>query len=230
MYLDILDTTLHSFWLTYHSISTPLLRKSLEREGYMMEQELLNLVSARRGHFRLESGHHGDLWLDLDRLFVQPAILSPFTTELGRRLAAHQIDAVCGPLTGGAFVAQMIAAGLGVEFYYAERLPHPEPNALYAVEYRIPGLLRSSLDDKRIAIVDDAVNAASAVRATLADLEDCGAQSVAMGALLLLGSHGLALAASLNIPLVMLAQLPSQTWEPAACPLCVAGVPLEDLT
>ena len=28
----------------------------------------LGLVSGRRGHFRLESGHHGGLWLNLDPL------------------------------------------------------------------------------------------------------------------------------------------------------------------
>jgi orotate phosphoribosyltransferase len=195
-----------------------------------MAQEMLDSLSARKGHFRLESGHHGDLWLDLDRLLVRPAILRPFTTELGRRLAAHRIEAVCGPLTGGAFVAQMLAADLGVEFYYAERLPHPERNALYAVEYRIPSPLRGSLGGKRIAIVDDAVNAGSAVRAILTDLEACGAVPIAIGTLLLLGTRGADFATSLNIPLEALAHVPSNTWEPATCPPCIAGILLEDPT
>jgi hypothetical protein len=29
----------------------------------------------RRGHFVLESGHHGNLWLDLNSLFLRPAAL-----------------------------------------------------------------------------------------------------------------------------------------------------------
>lgn len=33
---------------------------------------LLELVHGRRGHFRLESGHHSSLWLDLDALFAEP--------------------------------------------------------------------------------------------------------------------------------------------------------------
>lgn len=39
--------------------------------------ELVRLAELRRGHFALESGHHGDLWLDLDRLFVEPWVVAP---------------------------------------------------------------------------------------------------------------------------------------------------------
>lgn len=37
-----------------------------------MQSDLLAASSATRGHFRYESGHHGNLWLDLDALFVDP--------------------------------------------------------------------------------------------------------------------------------------------------------------
>jgi hypothetical protein len=49
-----------------------------------MEEKLLELLSARRGHFVLESGHHGNLWLDLDSLFLRPARLRPFARNLRR--------------------------------------------------------------------------------------------------------------------------------------------------
>ena len=42
-----------------------------------MEEKLLELLSVRRGHFVLESGHHGNLWLDLDSLFLRPAGCCP---------------------------------------------------------------------------------------------------------------------------------------------------------
>ena len=50
-----------------------------------MEEKLVDLLSARRGHFLLESGHHGNLWLDLDSLFLRPAALLPVARELARR-------------------------------------------------------------------------------------------------------------------------------------------------
>ena len=60
-----------------------------------MQEELLSLLAARKGHFRLESGHHGDLWLDLELLCLRPQRIRPFAVELAKRLPA--VDAVCGP-------------------------------------------------------------------------------------------------------------------------------------
>ncbi|HEX3389512.1 MAG TPA: hypothetical protein VHT94_10795 [Streptosporangiaceae bacterium] len=58
------------------------------------------LAQPRRGHFELGTGYDGDLWLDLDALFLHPARLRPYVQWLSARLATHQIDAVCGPLEG----------------------------------------------------------------------------------------------------------------------------------
>jgi len=82
--------------------------------------DLLTLVGSRTGHFRLESGHHSELWLDLDQLFAPPAALQPFVAELASRVATYGIDTVCGPLYGGAFLAEFVALQLGVEFAFAE--------------------------------------------------------------------------------------------------------------
>jgi orotate phosphoribosyltransferase len=182
-----------------------------------LEDQILDLVEARRGHFVLESGLHGDLWLELDRLFVRPARLEPFATDLGRRLTAHAIDAVCGPLTGGAFIAQTIAAKLDLEFSWSEQSEGG---------YRIPEPLRGGLDGKVVAIVDDVVNAASATRATLADLRACGARPVAVGALVTLGAAPEAFAEQEGLALERLATLPNTLWDPADCPRCAAGEPL----
>jgi orotate phosphoribosyltransferase len=91
-----------------------------------MQSELLTLIAARNGHFKLESGHHGTLWLDLDPLFVRPGRLRRFVAGLADKLAGHGVEAVCGPLTGGAFLAQAVAAALDVEFHYTERVAPAE--------------------------------------------------------------------------------------------------------
>ena len=78
--------------------------------------QLLDLMSPRGGHFRFVSGHHGDAWLDLDGLFRRPMALAPFVTALAERLARFSLDGVCGPLTGGAFLAQLIARELDIAF------------------------------------------------------------------------------------------------------------------
>jgi orotate phosphoribosyltransferase len=191
--------------------------------------DLTGLLAARRGHFLLESGHHGELWLDLDGLFARPARVEPFVEQLARRLAEHGAEAVCGPLVGGAFVAQAVAARLDVECAWTERVAAPADDGLYAARYRVPGALRDRLDGLGVAIVDDVVNAGSATRATLADLRACGARPVALGALLVLGSGAADLASAEGLALESVAGLPNAIWEPAVCPLCEAGEPLERL-
>lgn len=193
-----------------------------------LQEEVLSMFAARRGHFRFESGHHGDLWLELPFAYVQPNRLRRFAAVLARLLAVHRVEAVCGPLVEGAFLAQMVAEELGVEFYFAEQFNRLSSDGLYPVGYRIPATLRRRALGRRIAIVDDVINAGSAVRGAVEDLEACGARIAAIGALLALGSRASDFAASKGAPLETLAHLPNNLlWEPSSCPLCASGVTLE---
>jgi orotate phosphoribosyltransferase len=142
-----------------------------ETSAARIEWDLRDAVAATRSHFVYESGHHGDLWLDLDRLLVDARRVRGWAAELARRAAPAQPEAVCGPLTGGAFVAQAVAAELGAGFVFAER----HAAASGPVRYRIPEPLRDSLRGRRLLLVDDAVNAGSALLGTLADARACGA-------------------------------------------------------
>jgi orotate phosphoribosyltransferase len=190
-------------------------------------QDLRHLLPMRAGHFLLESGHHGDVWLDLDALLSRPTRLRPFVAALAARLVGHGVEAVCGPLVGGAFVAQAVAAELDAEFYFAERITHGGDGRGAGVSYRLPESLRPLVRGRRVAVVDDAINAASAVRATVADLVGCGAYPVAVGALVVLGDTADALAGDRGVSLECGCRVPGRLWVPADCPLCATGVPLE---
>jgi len=85
----------------------------------------LDLAHARKGHFLMESGLHCGLWFDLDIAFVDPKALEPLVSRLAQSLKQHEIEAVCGPLTGGAFLAQSIASRLGCEFYFTAPATSP---------------------------------------------------------------------------------------------------------
>jgi orotate phosphoribosyltransferase len=74
--------------------------------------------------------------------------------------------------------------------------------------------------------VDDVINTGSATRATLEELRDCGARTVALGALLTLGTAAAALAEREGLALETLAMLPNTLWTPDECPMCAAGEPL----
>ncbi len=191
-------------------------------------QEIFDLLSVRNGHFLLESGHHGDLWLDLELLCHRPRQLRPMVLELARRLSKLDIEVVCGPLVEGAFVGIAVAEELELNFVYSERFARPAQEELFPAGYRIPAALRNSLRQKRVAIVNDVINVGSAVRGTFADLENCGATVAGVGTLLVLGDAAFQFALSKNIVLESLATCPSHLWSPAECPLCSSGAPLHD--
>lgn len=194
-----------------------------------MHEKVLELLSARKGHFLLESGHHGDLWLDLESLCLHPRRVQTVAAELAGSLSALAVDTICGPLVEGAFVALMVALQLGVQFTYSERFARPAESGLFPAGYRVPAPLREGLRGKRVAIVNDVINAGSAVRGTFADLEQCGATVVAISALLVLGTAAPAIASSKGVPLQSVATLPNNLWTPSECPLCTSGVSLEDI-
>jgi orotate phosphoribosyltransferase len=195
----------------------------------MVQKQVLELLSARRGHFLLESGHHGDLWLDLESLCVHPQRVRSLAAALAEPLSKIQVDAVCGPLVEGAFVGLMVALLLNVQFTYSERFARSAGDGLFPAGYRVPAPLREGLRDKRVAIVTDVINAGSALRGTFDDLQSCGATVVAINALLVLGTAAPAFASSKGVPLWSLATLPNHLWTPSECPLCVSKASLEDI-
>lgn len=189
-----------------------------------MEKTVLDAVGAARGHFRYESGHHGDLWLELDALFIDARRVRDWAAALAQDAATCRLDFVCGPLIGGAFIAQSLAAELGVGFVFAERLL----SATGTVCYRVPDSLRVAVGGRRVLVADDAVNAGSALLATLADLRKCGAELAGFASLLVLGRAAAETARQEGVPFFTLASIERGMWKPEECPLCGAGVPLVD--
>ena len=147
-----------------------------------------------------------------------------WASVLGGRAIAYQPDSVCGPLTGGAFIAQSLAAQIDAGFVFAERLV---PKTGW-VRYSIPDSLRGALRGRRVLLVDDVVNAGSTLLATLADLQDCHAVLAGFATLLTLGEAASQIAERHGAPLFMLASLDRGMWAPEECSLCRSGVPLID--
>lgn len=193
-----------------------------------MDPNLLDFMPVRRGHFHYESGYHGEIWLDLDRLFLNPIRIVPLARDLASRLTPSAIEAVVGPLIGGALLAQMIAVELGAAFAYTEPRPSASDDTLYPVVYRLPLTVAPLMKGKRVAIVDDVINAGSAVRGTYHALTESGAKPVVVGALLVLGDGAQPFLKLSGITLERLATFPNPLWEPAKCPLCAQGIPLDD--
>jgi orotate phosphoribosyltransferase len=195
---------------------------------------LIGLARPRRGHFDLGTGFHGDVWLDLDAVFLRPSLLRPHVDLLAERLRRHRIDAVCGPLEGGAFLAYALAETLGAAF-----LPAYRDERGTAPAYRLPDVAGAPADNPagnpagnpggiggwRVAIADDAINAGTAVRACAVQLRSRGAVPVAVAALLSLGPASAAVAEGISVPLYTAGAVDSRAWPAAQCPLCAGDIP-----
>ena len=49
-----------------------------------MQEQVARLLPKRDGHFVFESGHHGQVWLDLELLFLRPGDSLPWLADLPR--------------------------------------------------------------------------------------------------------------------------------------------------
>jgi orotate phosphoribosyltransferase len=203
-----------------------LRKRYLVRNDVVVEHEVSRLARPRRGHFDLGTGYHGDLWLDLDALFLRPALLRPYVRTLADRLRGHQADAVCGPMEGGAFLAHAISDHLEAAFLPAARAPASRVPGSAA--YTLP-LVPEGISGWRVAIVDDAVNAGTAVRDCADLLRSRGAVPVAVAALLALGPASATVAQAISVPFYAAGAMQSQAWPAGQCALCANGTPLSDL-
>ena len=192
-----------------------------------MSEDALALVEGRRGHFQLESRHHGDLWLPLERLCLHAREIQPFAARLAAARRKYEVQVVCGPLVEGAYIALLVSLELGCDFVYAERFANSSRTGLFPVEYRLPKAMQVAVRDKRVAIVNDVISAGSAVRGAFSDLRLMGAEVVVIGALLGLGDSIDKFADENSIALELLQRMPHNLWTPEECPLCAAGKPIE---
>jgi hypothetical protein len=69
----------------------------------------------------------------------------------------------------------------------------------------------------RVVVVDDAISAGTAVRASCQELRDAGAVPAAVGTLV---------TGTLRLPFHVGATIPGQVWPAGDCPLCRNGTPL----
>ena len=170
------------------------------------------------------------MWLDLDPLFSDSRAVEPFVSALTDLVGAYEPEGVCGPLLGGAFLAQLLARRLSVEFFFTERAVPSAPHELYRARYRLPASLSGRVRGRRVALVDDVMSAGSALRGTDAELRSHGARPVVAGALLVLGSAGAEHFALESVPVEAVVRDDFTIWLPDRCPLCEQHIPLEDIS
>lgn len=179
----------------------------------MTERETLALYektgALMRGHFRLTSGLHSDVYLQSALVLQYPEQAAALCTALAEPFRDARVQTVLAPAIGGIPVAHEVARALGVRALFAER------------ENGVMRLRRgfTLAAGERCLVVEDVVTTGGSTREVIRCVEEHGGVVVGVG-MLIDRSGG---AAEFPVRHVALATITATTWPPDDCPLCQAG-------
>jgi orotate phosphoribosyltransferase len=191
--------------VTYHgAMTTPA--SPTERETLARYEKRGGLL---RGHFRLTSGLHSDVYLQSALVLQHPEDAGALGEALAAPFRDAAVDVVLAPAIGGILVAHEVARALGVRALFTER----EDGAMRLRRGFTLG------PGERCLVVEDVITTGGSTREVVRCVEEHGAIVVGVGSLID-RSGG---TAAFPVRRVALATLTTTTYPPESCPLCQTG-------
>jgi orotate phosphoribosyltransferase len=162
-----------------------------------------------RGHFRLTSGLHSDIYLQSALVLQYPEHAATLGSALAAGFRTDGVQTVLAPAIGGILVAHEVARALGVRALFTER------------EGGTMRLRRgfALATGERCLVVEDVITTGGSTREVVACVEEHGGAVVGVGSLID-RSGG---AAAFTVRRMALATVSATVWAPEACPLCKTG-------
>ncbi len=173
---------------------------------------LVDTGAVLEGHFLLTSGLHSPLYVEKFQVLQWPEHTATLCAALAERFRDAGIQVVVGPVTGGIILAHEVGKNLGTRAIFTER-----ENGKMTLRRGFaiaPG--------ERVLVVEDIVTTGGSVHEVLEVVKAQGGE-VAGVALLVDRSGG---KADFGVRTEALLTLEVATYQPDACPLCQAGVPI----
>ncbi len=165
------------------------------------------------GHFRLTSGLHSSGYLQCALVLQHPEDAAACGEAIAGRAGGLGVQTVISPAIGGIVIGQEVGRALGVRAIFTER--QDGAMTLRRGFALAPG--------EKVLVVEDVVTTGGSTRETMEVARAAGAQVV--GAAAIIDRSG-GQQQRIDVPFVALATLSLPTYEPAACPLCLAGQPV----
>ena len=164
------------------------------------------------GHFRLTSGLHSPGYLQCALVLQHPREAEACGAALAERLRDRGAQTVLSPALGGIVIGQEVARALGIRAIFAERQDG-------TLTLRRGFSLEPGED---VVVIEDVVTTGGSTRETIEVARAAGARVVGAGAIIDRSGGR----QQLDVPFHALAEVSLPTYEPASCPLCLAGQPV----
>ncbi len=178
------------------------------------------------GHFLYTSGRHGNAYVNKDAVYPHTARVRELCEAMAEPFVNAQIDTVAGPTIGGVILSQWVA-------HFLSGLTGKEVTACFAEERTTPAGERERyfgrgyeqmIRGKRVLLVEDILTTGGSIQRVVEAVKQIGGTPVAVMALC---NRGGVTAEAVGVSqLTALCALDLQSWEPANCPLCQQGIPI----
>ena len=166
------------------------------------------------GHFLLRSGLHSDCYFQAALVLQHTLIAAKLCAALAESFKDMAIETVISPAVGGIIVGQEVGRALGVKAVFAEKDDNSDLVLRRGFSFR-PG--------ERVLVAEDVVTKGGRVQQTIDLVRSLG--GVPVGVAVLVDRSGGDV--DFGIPMVSLLQLQLPTYDPADCPLCKKGLPID---
>jgi len=164
------------------------------------------------GHFRLTSGLHSPGYLQCALVLQHPREAEALGAAIAERVRGLGVETVLSPALGGVVIGQEVGRALGVRAIFAERQ-----------DGRLTLRRGFALDQgEKVLVVEDVVTTGGSTRETIDLARAAGA--LVLGAAAIIDRSGGQQA--IDVPFHVLAEVSLPTYDPASCPLCLAGQPV----
>lgn len=177
-----------------------------------LRDEMAGRGALLEGHFKLSSGRHSDRFVQKFRILEDPALVEFVARELAERLRGYAPTIVVSAAVGGIVLGYEMARQLGTKAIFVEK------------EHGVPTLRRGFAlgPADRALVVEDVITTGKSVREVIDVVRAAGASVAAVGVIVQREP------VEFGVPAVALLDIPVESFDPAACPSCARGLPLDE--
>jgi orotate phosphoribosyltransferase len=177
-----------------------------------LESALRERGALLSGHFRLSSGRHSDRFIQKFRILENPPLVEAASRVLASAFREAIPTIVVSAAVGGIVLGYEVARQLGTDAIFVEK------------EQGVAKLRRSFQlrPTDRALVVEDVVTTGLSVKEVIEVVRSHGAAVAGVGVIVQRGD------AEFGVPTRALLSMPLESFDPADCPQCQAGVPIDD--